>query len=873
MIKKKKIGLLIGILLMVMFPLTGGVFSREDVVHAQGEEPTIGETVNLDWVSGENWPVGEVVTLTIEDPDTALSPDYTDFEVVGDDAQANFDYFNGNQIDFDIKPGHLVTLTSGDVSRTHEVLDVEVTKVDFDANSVEGYGLPKSELFVDINACGENIPVMTNGGGYWIAYVDPACDLETVNYLFADQYDTPNTRTSYFWSVPKGSISGMVTEQDTGMPIEGMEVAACPYYYEDGMPCYSGWTEADGSYIIQSVPLGTYRLDSGWSGNWVVEYYKNTPFSDEAKPVKVKPVQGKNAKDKHFNITGIDFTLELGGSISGHVNDANGDVAGVHVDVCAWDDSFCKGNETDENGDYIVYGLPEGDYRVSIWGGNGYWVDQFFDHVRDWEDATPVTVIANQNIGDINFDLEAGGTISGHVSDANGDVAGVHVNVCAWDDSFCKGNETDENGDYIVYGLPEGDYRVSVWGGQGGWIDEYYYETPFHHEASPVTVSVGNDTGGIDFTMETGGSISGVVSDANGPISNMAVDIVDGWFGTCTDENGQYTITGLPLGTYDIIAGRDFCGLHPYAEQIISNVTVDTGTPDVYGYDFSLVMGGSISGTVTPVGGGLIGDNIDVSACFEDGSVCGWTSVQGDGTYVITGLPSGDYRVHAYQYPEGYWIDEVYEETRDWGAYTPVSVVAGVDTPNIHFTLEFGGAITGVVTDDSGNPLEGLWVTANYPDNYYFASWAMTDAGGKYRILSLSEGEYNVTVFEQDGWAEQHYSGNPVPVSPGLDTNGIDFSLQLGGSISGVVTDEFGGHIPERIDVAACRVEDTSVCWWTIVQEDNNYTITGIPSGEFVINSYEVPGGHWIGETYPSTVTLEVDEDVGGINFTLAPVP
>jgi len=777
MIKKKKIGLLIGILLMVMFPLTGGVFSREDVVHAQGEEPTIGETVNLDWVSGENWPVGEVVTLTIEDPDTALSPDYTDFEVVGDDAQANFDYFNGNQIDFDIKPGHLVTLTSGDVSRTHEVLDVEVTKVDFDANSVEGYGLPKSELFVDINACGENIPVMTNGGGYWIAYVDPACDLETVNYLFADQYDTPNTRTSYFWSVPKGSISGMVTEQDTGMPIEGMEVAACPYYYEDGMPCYSGWTEADGSYIIQSVPLGTYRLDSGWSGNWVVEYYKNTPFSDEAKPVKVKPVQGKNAKDKHFNITGIDFTLELGGSISGHVNDANGDVAGVHVDVCAWDDSFCKGNETDENGDYIVYGLPEGDYRVSVWGG------------------------------------------------------------------------------------------------QGGWIDEYYYETPFHHEASPVTVSVGNDTGGIDFTMETGGSISGVVSDANGPISNMAVDIVDGWFGTCTDENGQYTITGLPLGTYDIIAGRDFCGLHPYAEQIISNVTVDTGTPDVYGYDFSLVMGGSISGTVTPVGGGLIGDNIDVSACFEDGSVCGWTSVQGDGTYVITGLPSGDYRVHAYQYPEGYWIDEVYEETRDWGAYTPVSVVAGVDTPNIHFTLEFGGAITGVVTDDSGNPLEGLWVTANYPDNYYFASWAMTDAGGKYRILSLSEGEYNVTVFEQDGWAEQHYSGNPVPVSPGLDTNGIDFSLQLGGSISGVVTDEFGGHIPERIDVAACRVEDTSVCWWTIVQEDNNYTITGIPSGEFVINSYEVPGGHWIGETYPSTVTLEVDEDVGGINFTLAPVP
>ena len=71
--------------------------------------------MNLDWVSGENWPVGETVTLTINDNDPDKTLLYTDFEVVGDDAQANFDYFNGNQISFDFKPGHFVTLTAGDV--------------------------------------------------------------------------------------------------------------------------------------------------------------------------------------------------------------------------------------------------------------------------------------------------------------------------------------------------------------------------------------------------------------------------------------------------------------------------------------------------------------------------------------------------------------------------------------------------------------------------------------------------------------------------------------------------------------------------------------------------------------------------------------
>ena len=206
-----------------------------------------------------------------------------------------------------------------------------------------------------------------------------------------------------------GSISGTVTEEGTGNPIEGMEVAACPFYYEEGMPCYSGWTEADGSYFIRGVPFGTYRLDSGWSGNWVVEYYKNTPSWENAKPVKIKPAHGNSSNDKHINVTGIDFTLELGGSISGTVinQDTEEGVEGMEVAACLYDVDAgeyvegmpCYSGWTEANGSYFIRGVPAGTYIVdSGWSGN--WVPVVYPY--------PVTVVADENTSDIDFALEMG---------------------------------------------------------------------------------------------------------------------------------------------------------------------------------------------------------------------------------------------------------------------------------------------------------------------------------------------------------------------------------------------------------------------------------------------------------------------------------
>jgi hypothetical protein len=89
--------------------------------------------------------------------------------------------------------------------------------------------------------------------------------------------------------------------------------------------------------------------------------------------------------------------------------------------------------------------------------------------------------------------------------------------------------------------------------------------------------------------MEQGGSISGTVFDIEGnPLGGIAVDIEDGGYGACTDEDGYYQLTGLPFGTYNVVAGLDFCNPHPYTEGTAFDITIDANTPELSDVDFLL---------------------------------------------------------------------------------------------------------------------------------------------------------------------------------------------------------------------------------------------------------------------------------------------
>ena len=305
---------------------------------------------------------------------------------------------------------------------------------------------------------------------------------------------------------------------------------------------------------------------------------------------------------------------------------------------------------------------------------------------------------------------EEGGTILGTVYEENGEdppatpIAGVHVVACSdGDNEICYGADSDDSGNYTIAGLTLDltEYRVFVWG-QPGWSNEFWQETIWWHEATLVPVGAT----GIDFTLLPGGTISGTVTDADGnPLVNMGVDIADGGYGVCTDDDGRYTIVGLPYGTYDIVAGRNFCESNPeavwkWANEYYKNTPfLEEAKPvkiehdkNKKNIDFSLELGGSISGTVTDEDKNPMASEeaIDVSAClFDNDSVCWWADVI-NGEYLITGLPTGEYRVHAYQYRENEpaeWVDEYFDDVKDWNWADPVSVTVGDKTQGINFIL------------------------------------------------------------------------------------------------------------------------------------------------------------------------------------------
>ena len=105
---------------------------------------------------------------------------------------------------------------------------------------------------------------------------------------------------------------------------------------------------------------------------------------------------------------------------------------------------------------------------------------------------------------------------------------------------------------------------------------------------------------------------------------------------------------------------------------------------------------GSISGEVfmndgiTPVEGAVIFVND-----FQIGTTAGSTTSDANGTYVVSDLPAGDYRLLANATVQGFPI-QYYNGAVAAEDATAVSVSEGAETSTINFTLGVGATISGV---------------------------------------------------------------------------------------------------------------------------------------------------------------------------------
>jgi hypothetical protein len=211
---------------------------------------------------------------------------------------------------------------------------------------------------------------------------------------------------------------------------------------------------------------------------------------------------------------------------------------------------------------------------------------------------------------------------------------------------------------------------------------------------------------------------------------------------------------------------------------------------------------GSISGNVTAASGGAAITGVEVCAWDTGGSEdfkCAETGA--DGTYSLTGLSAGSYKVEFWPFG-GDYIFQYYDGKSTWSEATPVTVNDGADTPGIDAALAEGGRITGRVTDAISKVGIGGIVACAGLVGEEAGRCAEAGANGEYTIHGLVTGTYEVFFFDP---GEEEGSGEYLPqtfragvrelvsVTAGATTFGVDAALTKAGGIAGTVSDSLSG--------------------------------------------------------------------------------
>ena len=693
-----------------------------------------------------------------------------------------------------------------------------------------------------------------------------------------------------------GSISGRVT-------VEGADDEAIPYavVYASliGNPFYSevAYSNENGEYAFERLRPGEYTVTA--EAEWFFgETYDNIPIFEDGEPTPVPVVDGENTPD-------INFSLSRGGTISGQLIDQDGEPI-VGAEVWAFppneqgepnsDYPYIYGyGSTDENGNYLLSGLFEGEYLVQANVYNRFLtVTQWYENADRFEDATPVAVVFGENTPNIDFNIDITtdlGSLSGYIRNEDGTpLLEAQVRL----ESLTNPNfyyylaaYPDADGMYRFDEVPADSYRVAL----EYWTDWYYrviwYEDAISPEnATPVAVIKDQETENINFTLpESNGEISGVVLDEEGtPIPNVYIQLGANGFGypfedtflwgyATTDDEGRYSIPNIPDGEYYISVF--FCYFYdcfqrwwPDAEyaDAAEPIVVEDGQSNPTSVDFKLPIklgNATISGTVinddgTPLTGANISvmpyENITPGGTPEVWSTQMHTVTDSVGFYSLSTLPAGTYLVHASYWGAGSYDEQWYEGVSEPIEATPVSVDENGVVENIDFTLAVRplyGTLYGHVFMEDGSPIDRGYVQV-YPlyndlaDIAYWAEWyAVINEDGSFVIDALPEGEYSVSLYAQ---------GASQIITDATGT-GMDYIHIIGGerteaefimrrqeegpaTISGIVQGDQGNQPDVSVVIATPSTDGPGEPYYTAVtDEDGSYTFNGLPEGAYFVQA------------------------------------
>jgi len=693
------------------------------------------------------------------------------------------------------------------------------------------------------------------------AYVDQlwedASDWSTATY-FDVTSDTPVTGKDAVLALG-GRISGTIKDASgVGIPSADITLTAKG-------SANSTTTGADdkGQYLLDRIPAGEYVLSTrgGSNSGYLEQWWKGAASALSATSFVVAPTT---------DLTGKDFTLQVGGSISGTVTDAAGKaVANAYVNAYL-SGSNNGGNmytSTDSTGKYSIRGLAAGSYTVQVQAPqDSDFMSQWFGGQSSQSSATLIVVGAAAAATGKDMKLQVGGSISGTVTDAAGKaVANVYLNayLSGSNNGGTESASTDSAGKYSIRGLAAGSYAVQVQAPQNSdLMSQWFGGQSSQSSATLIAVGAAAVVAGKDVKLQVGGSISGTVTDAAGKaVANAYLNAYlsgsnNGGTGyASTDSAGKYSIRGLAAGSYAVqvqapqnsdLMSQWFGG---QSSQSSATLIVVTAGAAATGKDMALKIGASISGTVRDVAGKPIADaSVWATQSTTGGGSSGYASAQTDssGDYTLRGLPAGDYVV---QFGGGYganYLRQWWNGKTSQQSATLITVSASSALTGKNVTLKAGSSVSGTVKGADGKGIGNVSVSLQSANGGAYA-YATTDSSGAYTIVGLPTGSYTLqfdpqadSEYTTQWWLGKTTSGSATQFSVGTAqaVTGKDASLKLGGTVSGTVTgigSTLAGGAVSGVTVEAFSSNRYSRQGTATTDSSGAYTLRGLPAGTYTL--------------------------------------
>ncbi|MDD4875991.1 MAG: fibronectin type III domain-containing protein [Dehalococcoidales bacterium] len=570
---------------------------------------------------------------------------------------------------------------------------------------------------------------------------------------------------------------------------------------------------------------------------------------------------------------------------------------------------------TNANGEYILAGLPFNDYKVLAKGGNNpQYVSEWYDNQNSYQNAAVISVsIENPDVSSIIFNLAIGGSITGVIMPESGDPWLNNARVTIIDyttgEQIAEAGTLEDNMTYLVQGIPTGSYLVMAQS-QDRAI-KFWQNTYNEADATPVVVTSLGVTTNINFTLSPGGRMNGrvwmsgelgtheILPDALvtayllNPMDTPDEEFADMEFTTVSDENGNWEFNHLPYGDYKIGASgsvgqmvipkwwAEYDEAYSWDEAGVIQLDYNWG----WWTEFWLNPAGLVTGFVYEEDGVTAIANAEVFALRIFGSYDGPQSeklilianaiTDTDGSYeLFCPVDQGSFVVGAQA--EG-CVRMFFQDTFDPTEAVDFLLNCGEEIGGVSFSLGQAGTISGVVADASTSQgLDGCVVLAlNESTGVDFKT--MVEVDGTYTVDNLPFGEYIVMAmgmpdnnissnYAMEWWQETACFEDATPVVVDIttqDVTQINFTLEPGGAIEGIVRHENGWDINGAL--VSLYLPDGTLLADTWSNGYEGYQFNGVPSGEYKISAWYIEphgGSNTQRRFYDDQPSLEMAETV-----------